>query len=116
MQIKQVDAVGAQLLQAGLEGFNDLVVCVEAGLIRIDDLGGEGQAPLFPLGLPSEGLLLLAHVDAGGVDLIVASGLEDVEDFVELAKVGDACSVCLVWPLVIVLVHSVSLKAKTEKG
>jgi hypothetical protein len=52
------------------------------------DLGGQRQAPLLPLGLAGESLLLLADVNARRVHLVVAARLENVE---RLAKLGHVC-------------------------
>lgn len=93
VEVDQVDAVGAKLLETRLEGLDDLVVLVEARLAGVLDLGREGQAPLLPLGLLGEGLLRLADVDARRVDLVVAARLEDVEHLAELVDVGDAGTV-----------------------
>lgn len=88
MQVQEVDTVGAQLLEAGLDAGGDLVGGVVARVGGILDLCGEGEAPLLPAGLAGEGLLLAANVDPGGVDLAVAALLVEVED---LSELGDRC-------------------------
>lgn len=90
MQVQQVDTVGAELPEAGLEAGGDLVGGVVTGAGRVLDLCGEGEAPLLPAGVAGEGLLLAADVDAGGVDLGVAALLVEVEDLCEVGDLGDA--------------------------
>jgi hypothetical protein len=90
MQIQDIHALGPQLLQTNLGRLQHLVVGILARLVRVLDLGGQGQAAVLPAGLAREGLLLAADVDAGRVDLAVAARLEQVERLAELAHVGDA--------------------------
>lgn len=90
VQVQQVDTVGAELVEAGLEAGGDLVGGVVAGAGGVVDFCGEGEAPLLPAGFAGEGLLLAADVDAGGVDLGVAALLVEVEDLCEVGDLGDA--------------------------
>ena len=90
VKIQNVDALGPQLLQAGVHRLQHLVVGVGARLGGIGDLGGQRQAAVLPAGVAREGLLLAADVHAGRVDLAVPARLEPVEHAAELAGVGDA--------------------------
>lgn len=92
MQIHQIDAIRAELLEGRLERLDDLVMLVHPWL-GVVDLGRQREAPLLPFGFPRECLLLLANVDACRVQLVVAARLQDVERPVELAHVRDTRAV-----------------------
>ena len=88
VQIEDVDAVRAQLLERFIELLLDLCGSVSTGGERVP-LSGTGQTTLLPSRLSSEGLLFAADVDSGGVDFVVSSTLESVEDLLVFVKVGD---------------------------
>lgn len=88
VQVEDVDAVGAQLFQRLVELLLDHGGRVRAGLVGVP-FRRAGEAALLPLGLAREGFLLAVDVDAGGVDFVVAGGLEAVEDFVVGVEAGD---------------------------
>ena len=64
---------------------------MHSGLVGVP-FGGESESSFFPVGVGAPGFLLSAHVDAGGVDFVVALLLEVVEAFVEIVEAGDAGS------------------------
>ena len=88
VQIEDVDAVRAELLERLIELLLDLCGSVSTRRERVP-LSGTGQTTLLPSRLSSEGLLLATDVDSGGVDLVVSSTLESVEDLLVFVKVGD---------------------------
>lgn len=60
--------------------------------------GREGEAALLPFGVPGPSFLFATDVDACGVDLVVARGLELVEDSIVVFKAGDSGSGRFIWP------------------
>lgn len=90
MEIQYVHAIRTQLPKTDIHRLEHLVVGVRARLGRVHDLGRQRQAAVPPPGLAREGLLPAADVEARRVDLIVAARLEQVQDLVVLAQVGDA--------------------------
>jgi hypothetical protein len=88
VQVEDVDAVRAELLERFIELLLDLGGCVSTGGERVP-LGGTGQTTLLPSSFAGEGLLLATDVDSGGVDLVVSSTLEGVEDLLVFVNVGD---------------------------
>jgi len=53
------------------------------------ELSGKREAALFPASFACEGFLLTTRVDAGRVNLVVASLLEAIETTLEFAYVCD---------------------------
>lgn len=90
VKVQNVDAVGVEFLEAGLDRRQHLVGLVLLGLVGVDDLGGERQAAVLPAGVACPSLLGAADVDARRVDLVVAAGLEHVESLFEVVDTGDA--------------------------
>ena len=88
VQIEDVDAVRAELLERLIELLLDLCGSVSTRRERVP-LSGTGQTTLLPSRLSSEGLLLATDVDSGGVDLVVSSTLESVEDLLVFVDVSD---------------------------
>jgi hypothetical protein len=88
VQIEDVDAVRAELLERLIELLLDLCGSVSTRRERVP-LSGTGQTTLLPSRLSSEGLLFAADIDSGGVDFVVSSTLESVEDLLVFVKVGD---------------------------
>ena len=72
MEVNKINHIGPKLLETRLKGLDDLVMLVVARLVGILDLGGQGEAPLLPLCLAGEGLLLPANINTRRVDLVVA--------------------------------------------
>jgi hypothetical protein len=88
VQVVDVDAVRAELFEGFIELLLDLLGFVSTGGERVP-LGGAGQTTVLPARRLSEGLLLPANVDSGGVDLVVSGTLEAVEDLLVIFEVGD---------------------------
>jgi hypothetical protein len=88
VQIEDVDTVRAELLERFIELFLDLCGFVSTGRVRVP-LGGTGQTTLLPSSLAGEGLLLATDINPGGVDFVVSSTLEGVEDLLVFVNVGD---------------------------
>ena len=89
MEVEDINAVRTELLERLVQLLLDHLRLVSSSIVRVP-LGRAGESTLLPLGLASEGFLLAADVDSGGVDLVVAGGLEAVEDLVVVVDVGDA--------------------------
>jgi len=88
VQIVDVDAVRAELLERFIELLLDLLGFVSTGSERVP-LGGTSQTTVLPSSFSSEGLLLSTDVDSGGVDFVVSGTLEAVEDLLVVFKVSD---------------------------
>ena len=89
VEVEDIDAIRPELLERLVQLLLNHFRLVGSSLVRVP-LGRTGEATLLPLGLTGEGFLLAADVDSGGVDLVVAGGLEAVEDLVVVVDVGDA--------------------------
>ena len=88
VQIVDVDAVRAELLERFIKLLLDLLGFVSTGSERVP-LGGTSQTTVLPSSFSSEGLLLSTDVDSGGVDFVVSGTLEAVEDLLVFFKVRD---------------------------
>jgi hypothetical protein len=88
VQIVDVDAVGAELLERFVELLLDLLGFVGTGGEWVP-LGGTGQTTVLPASFASESLLLATDIDSGGVDLVVSGTLEAVEDLLVVFEVSD---------------------------
>lgn len=89
MEVEDVDAVGAELAQALVEVSLEALGLVDTGLGGIH-FCRECEAAFLPFCVSCPGFLLAADVHAGGVDFVVALGLEGVEAFCEVVEVGYA--------------------------
>jgi hypothetical protein len=88
VQVEDIDAVSAELLERFVKLLFDHLGCVSTGSVRVP-LGGTGQTTLLPFGLAGESLLLATDIDSGGVNFVVSGALEAVEDLVVVVDVGD---------------------------
>lgn len=89
MQVKDIHALRLQLLQRLQQHLPHRGRLMRAGLLGVP-FRREGEPALFPVRGGGEGFLGTAHVDARGVDFVVALGLEVVEAFVVFVQGSDA--------------------------
>ena len=89
VKVEDIDTVRAELLERLIQLLLNNLGFVSSSIVRVP-LGSASEAALLPFGLASESFLLAADVDSSGVDLVVASALEAIEDLVVVVDVGDA--------------------------
>lgn len=93
MQVEDIDTVRAEFGKGLVQHLLYRLRLVSLRVVRVP-FRGHAEATLLPLGIASEGLLLAADVDAGGVNFRVALLLELVEDGIVRVEGGDAGTGC----------------------
>lgn len=92
VEVEDVNAVGAELIERFLAGGDHLLGSVVALVGRVA-FGRQLQATLFPACFAGEGFLLAIDIAAGRVDLVESLGLEVVKYLLVLVDVGYAVGV-----------------------
>jgi len=95
MEIEDIHAVGAKLLQASGEVFLQVLGLVDASLEWIN-FGSKSKAAVLPCSLARPCFLLAANIHARRIDFIVALCLEVIKVFGEFIKLGDTCAAALI--------------------
>lgn len=95
MEIEDVHAVGAKLLQTSGEVLLQVLGLVDASLEWVD-FGSKSKATLFPTSLARPCFLLAADIHARSINFIVALRLEVIEVFGKLIKLGDTRAAALI--------------------
>jgi hypothetical protein len=89
VQVENIDTLRAELFEGLVQFLFDNLRLVGTRGVRVP-FSSASKSALFPLGFAREGFLLAADVDSSGIDFVVASALEAVEDLVVVVDVGDA--------------------------
>ena len=92
VEVEDVDAVRPQFFETRVERCFEVLAAVCADCARVA-FCCEGETAVFPFGFARVGFLFAGDVGAGGVDFVVALGLEVVEDGVVGLEGGDARAV-----------------------
>lgn len=87
-----INFVGSQLLQALVDGCDNLVCCVVAVISRINDLGRQSEAILLPACLACEAFLGPLAIHSRRINLIVSASLQKIQCLLEGVQVGDSAT------------------------